>query len=373
MRPMLGVIIATAVLLAVSARASEIATLPGGETATLATLRNSEKGLVELIDRLARTVVTVTGWHKREDRPGSYRIAVRASGFIISPDGDIVTNEHVLREQYDKITVTLWTGEEYSAKVVGSDPRTDLAVLKIKAKKLSVVRLGHLRQVRRGQWVLAMGNPCGLAYDGQAAASLGIVSAVGRHIPKLDRVDRYYGNMIQTTAPINLGNSGGPLFNLDGEVIAVNAVVSTAKINDTEHIIAFGIPISKWTRQVLAVLQSGKTIEYGYLGVQLDDLPGRAGALAAKVLAGTPADKAGVLPEDIIVEYDGQRVRNTADLIGMIGMTRPGNKVTLKVERNGRIVQTSLVVAPRKHFVSLLAGTSRPTSKDTQRAQKHRN
>jgi len=334
------------------------------ETNPLPILRGAEKELVELTETLGRSVVTVTGWKNVSQSPGAsteentaprLKPVVRASGFVVSVDGDIVTNEHVFRAPCDLLTVTLWTGKEYPAHLLGSDVRTDLAVLKINVGNLPAVRLGDIDQTRRGQLVLAMGNPFGLAVDGRAAVSLGIVSAVGQHVPNFDQADRYYGNLIATTAQIHVGNSGGPLFNIDGEVIGVNTIISATEIVGSQQI-AFAVPIGKWTKQVVAMLREGKVIEYGYLGVSLDSLPGREGASVERVLSGTPAEHAGILPKDIVLEYDAERVKNADDLIGMIGLTPPGRRIIVKIERGEKTFEVALSLASRKDFIRLLPG-----------------
>jgi len=327
---------------------------PARPTGSLQLLRAIEKELVALTDQVGRTVVAVNG-----SRTG--RMPVRGSGFIISKDGTVLTNEHVIRG-CKQIKVRLSTGKEYPAKLVGSDTRTDLAVLKIPTKGLPTARLGDLDRVRRGQLVLAMGNPLGLAsYDGQAGVSLGIVSAIGRSAPHVDRLsDRYYGNLIQTTAQITIGHSGGPLFNLNGEVIGINTIISVAEVGG-EHI-AFAIPVSRWTKRIIDRLRAGQRIERGYLGITLANIPGRQAVGVVLVKDGTPAHRAGIRHRDIILYYDGQPVRNFDDMIHLIGLTPPGRTIKLKIERDGKIVTKSIMVASRDDYVPLATVPARPKS-----------
>jgi len=345
-----------------------VATLAIGRTTTqatsLATLRSSERELVELIDRLSKTVVAITAVRK-VDWPGDKQIGrnrlgkVRGSGFIISPEGHILTNEHVVRRSAS-IMATLWDGGEYSAEVVGSDPRTDLAVLKIPPKNLPTAKLGDVSRVRRGQWVLAIGNSFGLAVDGQSAASLGIVSAIGRHLPELDpRADRYYGNLIQTTAQIDVGNSGGPLFSLSGEVIGINTIIPATEVPGSSHV-AFSMPITKLTRRIIQKLLSGEKIRYGYLGIRMRGVPGRAGALVDMVNPGTPAHEAGIKPGDLITEYGKEKIGKVDDVIRLLALTPPGTTVELKINRKGRIITKSVKTASRKKWRRRGSGSTRP-------------
>lgn len=320
-----------------------------GGAGSLALLRGVQKELVALSDRLGQTVVAIEGsrpvpWVR--DRAGK----VRGSGFFISGDGHILTNEHVIRG-CRQIKVRLATGKEYPAKPVGADARSDLAVLRIPVKGVPFAKLGDLGRVRRGQWVLAMGNPLGLACDdGQSAVSLGIVSAIGRSVAGVDRqADRYYGNLIQTTAQVLIGNSGGPLFNLDGDVIGITTIISAVDVGG-EHM-AFAVPISKWTKQIIDRLRSGQPID-GYLGISFTNIPGRGGAAVVQIKPGTPAYEAGLRRGDVIRGYDGQAVRNFDDVINLIRLTRPGTTVKLAIERGGKVTSKSARIASRTDYVS---------------------
>ncbi len=342
---------------AVSSASASLATQPAG----IDILRQSQQALIKLIDKLSPEVVAITVGRvvKLPKRKGAgadtkpyetLLVPVRGSGCIISRNGQILTNEHLIH-QAKIIRVTLWNGREYEAKLVGADVRSDLAVIRIVDKvSLTACKFGDLRKVRRGQFVLAMGNPLGLAFDGQAAVSFGIVSAIGRHVTDVDReADRYYGNLIQTTAQINVGNSGSPLFNLDGQVIGINTIISSTSVGGSH--LGFAIPISKWTKNIIDKLRRGKQIEYGYLGILLADIAGQNGAMVVKVVKTSPAGIAGLKPKDIIVKYDNQKVINVDHLIMLIGQSKPGRRVRITVERAGKLINLTAKVARRRDYV----------------------
>ena len=239
-------------------------------------------------------------------------IEARGSGFIIDANGTIVTNNHVVKDA-TKVSVTLSDGTELPAKVVGRDPRTDLAVLKIDAgHKLDYIKLGDSANVRPGQWVVAMGNPFGLG----GTVTAGIVSARGRDIG-----EGPYDNFIQIDAPINQGNSGGPLFTQDGNVVGVNTAILSPSGGSIG--IGFAIP-SDTVRTVVAQLESSGHVTRGYLGVEAQPIApamsaalhlpkqdsGVHGALVASVQPDSPAAHAGLQPGDVIEQVDGHRVDN---------------------------------------------------------------
>ncbi len=357
-----NMVAAAAVVVIALASAATVSGMPvGGPDASLSSLQETENTLVALIERVGESVVAIEAHRQPVRRTGKLsrnrnkaeRVSVLGSGFVITSDGLILTNEHVVRH-CDPIEVTVSGGRVYRAELVGSDARSDLAVLKIEETGLSPAVLGDIGSVRRGQWTVAMGNPLGLCFDGQAAASLGIVSAIGRYVPGVDtKLDRYYGNLIQTTAQINVGNSGGPLFNLQGEVIGINTIVSTTQISGGPA--AFAIPITKWTRRVIDSLRKGEHIERGYLGVTIDRVRGQEGAAVQKVTVGTPAYEAGLRAGDVVTEYDGETIRNADDLICLIGLTRPGRRITLRIDRTSTTFTTSVIIAHRKQFVAAAA------------------
>ena len=280
-------------------------------------------------------------------RPGS-RGEARGSGFIISADGTVVTNNHVVKNA-SSVSVTLSDGTELPARVIGTDPRTDIAVLKIKTdQKLPFIALGDSAAVRPGEWVIAMGNPFGLG----GTVTAGIVSALGRDIGSGP-----YDDYIQVDAPINLGNSGGPLFTQDGKVVGIN----TAILSPTGGSVGIGFAIpAAMVRDVVAQLQDKGTVVRGYLGVESQKidpemasalhLTGDAqhGALIATVAEGSPAEKAGVAPGDVVVAINGAPVNQPRDLAVAVADIKPGSKATLTVLRDGDKRDLPVVVATLK-------------------------
>jgi serine protease Do len=265
------------------------------------------------------------------------------SGFLITNDGYIVTNNHVVEHAAD-IKVALSNQEEFTAKVVGRDPKTDVALIKIDAPhELPVVPLGDSDQERVGGWVLAIGNPFGL---GQTVTA-GIISAKGRVIGAGP-----YDDFIQTDASINPGNSGGPLFNLKGDVIGINmAIVASGQG------IGFATPINL-AKGVLSQLRDQGQVTRGWLGVQVQPVtPGLAksfglnherGVLVADVMAGSPAAQAGIQRGDIIVAFNGQKIAQANELPRMVANTLPGSKVETTLIRKGQRKTVRLTVAELK-------------------------
>lgn len=265
------------------------------------------------------------------------------SGFIISSDGYIFTNNHVI-ERADRILVKLTDGREYKAEVIGRDANTDLALIKIKPENsLPVVEMGDSEKLRVGEWVIAIGNPFGL---GQTVTA-GIVSAKGRVIGAGP-----YDNFIQTDASINPGNSGGPLFNLEGKVVGVN----TAIVAQGQGI-GFAIPISM-ANNILPDLKSKGKVVRGWMGISVQEmtediakglkLSQRGGALISEVFKGDPADKAGIRPGDVIIEINGKSIKDTHALLILIASFHVGDKVRVKVLRDGQEKTFDVTVAERK-------------------------
>lgn len=266
------------------------------------------------------------------------------SGFIISEDGYIVTNNHVI-EGADQITVELFSGRELEATIVGTDPKTDIALLKVESDDpLPYVNFGDSDRARVGDWVMAIGNPLGQGFS----VTAGIISARNRSLQGV------YDDFIQTDAAINRGNSGGPLFNMDGEVIGVNTAILTP--NGGSIGIGFSMASNVVSSVVEQLRQYGET-RRGWLGVQIQDvtpdvaealgLDDAAGALVAEVPEG-PARSAGVEPGDVIVTFDGQHVENTRALVRMVGNAPVGKKVQLVVIRDGQAKTLSVVLGRRE-------------------------
>lgn len=275
------------------------------------------------------------------------------SGFIISADGYIFTNNHVV-ERADKILVKISDGREYEAKIIGTDANTDIALIKIKPENsLPIADIGDSEQVKVGEWVIAIGNPFGL----EATVTAGIVSAKGRVIGAGP-----YDNFIQTDASINPGNSGGPLFNMEGKVIGIN----TAIVAQGQGI-GFAIPINM-AKSILADLKTKGKVTRGWLGISVQDISddmaknlnhkSKNGALVSDVFSGDPADRAGIKVGDIITEINGKPVKDTHDLLLTIATLKVGQKLQLKAIRDGREITFQVTVAERKDSVAEAADKS---------------
>ena len=254
------------------------------------------------------------------------------SGFIISEDGYILTNHHVVKDA-DEIVVKLTDRRELVAKLIGSDARTDIAVLKVQASSLPVVNIGSPNDLKVGEWVLAIGSPFG--FDQSVTA--GIVSAKGRSLPGGN-----YVPFIQTDVAINPGNSGGPLFNMDGKVVGINSQIYSRTGGFMG--LSFAIPMDVAMNVVDQIKKSGKAA-HGWLGVQIQDVTRQLaesfgmkqpqGALVSKIIPNSPAEKAGLQIGDIITEFNGQPIRSSADLPPMVGMTPINQEAKLSVIRQG--------------------------------------
>ncbi|QJE01056.1 Do family serine endopeptidase [Massilia forsythiae] len=259
------------------------------------------------------------------------------SGFIVSPDGVILTNAHVVRDATE-VTVKLQDRREYRAKVLGSDTKTDVAVLKIDAKNLPVVPVGNTRNLQVGEWVLAIGSPYGL----DSTVTAGVVSAKGRSLPN-DNVP-----FIQTDVAVNPGNSGGPLFNTRGEVVGINSQIYSQ--TGGYQGLSFAIPIDVAVRIKDQIVATGK-VQHAKLGVVVQEvnqgfadsfkLESPEGALVSNVERGGAADKAGLKSGDVIRRVNGQQIVGSGDLPALLAVARPGDKVAMDVWRDGRTVQLS--------------------------------
>ncbi|MDL0430554.1 DegQ family serine endoprotease [Marinobacter sp. TBZ242] len=256
------------------------------------------------------------------------------SGFIVSSDGYVLTNNHVV-EGADEIIVRLNDRRELPARLVGTDPRSDMAVLKIEdGNDLPVVSIGRSSDLKVGEWVLAIGSPFGFDYT----VTAGIVSALGRSLPSEN-----YVPFIQTDVAINPGNSGGPLFNLDGNVIGINSQIYTRSGGFMG--VSFAIPIDD-AMNVFRQIRDKGSVSRGWLGVLIQEvnrdlaqsfgLKRPRGALVAEVMAGSPAEKAGLKAGDIVLEYEGEEVVLSSDLPPMVGRTPVGETASMEVMREGR-------------------------------------
>jgi len=254
------------------------------------------------------------------------------SGFIISADGYVITNYHVVKDA-EEIVVRLSDRREFVAELIGNDDRSDLAVLKIEADGLPVVKIGDSAKIRVGEWVVAIGSPFGFEHT----VTAGIVSAKGRSLP-----NENYVPFIQTDVAINPGNSGGPLFNLDGEVVGVNSQIYSRTGGFMG--LSFAIPMDVAVNVYQQIRDKGE-VTRGWLGVLIQDVTRELaesfgmskphGALVSKVLPDSPADRAGLQPADIVVAYDDVKIDVSADLPPLVGNTPVGTEVALRVIRNG--------------------------------------
>ncbi|HEX7954635.1 MAG TPA: DegQ family serine endoprotease [Burkholderiales bacterium] len=274
-------------------------------------------------------------------QPREYESRSLGSGFIVSADGYILTNAHVV-DMADDVTVKLNDKREFKAKVIGADKRTDVAVIKIEASGLPAVRIGDPEKLKVGEWVLAIGSPFGF----ESTVTAGIVSAKGRSLPQEN-----YVPFIQTDVAINPGNSGGPLFNLKGEVVGINSQIYSRTGGFMG--LSFAIPIDV-AMNISNQLRTSGRVSRGRIGVVIQEvtkelaesfgLPKASGALVNSVEKGGPADKAGIEASDVILKFDGKDVASSADLPRIVAQTRPGSKASVQIWRKGATRDLSVTV-----------------------------
>ena len=255
------------------------------------------------------------------------------SGFVYSSDGFIITNHHVIADA-EQIIVKLNDKRELEAKLIGSDPSSDIALLKIKVKNLKPVKIGNSENLKVGQWVLAIGSPFGF----ESTVTAGIVSAIGRSLPN----DNYVP-FIQTDVAINPGNSGGPLFNLDGEVVGINAQIFSRSGGFMG--LSFAIPMDVAENVIQQLKKSGK-VSRGWLGVYIQEVTNNLaksfgmkkpkGALISKVIPDGPASKSDLKVGDIILKFDGKDITTSSSLPPIVGNTKVGKNVKIEILRNGK-------------------------------------
>ncbi len=277
------------------------------------------------------------------------------SGFIISSDGYVISNNHVIKDA-DEIIVRLSDRREFVAKLIGSDDRSDIALLKIDASDLPVVKLGSSADLKVGEWVLAIGSPFGFEHS----ATAGIVSAKGRSLPREN-----YVPFIQTDVAINPGNSGGPLFNLSGEVVGVNSQIFSRTGGFMG--LSFAIPI-RVAMNVANQLRDKGRVSRGWLGVLIQDVTRELaesfgmekpeGALIAKVLPDSPAEEAGFQVGDIVLEFGGRHVSRSSELPPIVGSTQVGERVPVQILREGKSQMLRVLIAelPEEEELKLAAG-----------------
>lgn len=277
------------------------------------------------------------------------------TGFVIDARGFILTNEHVVGDA-KQIWITTDDQKVYPAIIVGSDPRSDLAVLKIPAEKLKAVTFAPVGEIRRGEWTIVLGNPYGLAGFGEMAMSVGVVSAVDRSLTKLSaRENRLYSNLIQTTAQINPGNSGGPLFNIAGEVIGLNtAVVMPQKQTNG---ISFAMPITDELLAKVRDLKEGREVIYGYMGVSVNTptprqrreagAPIDSGLLIESVESDSPASAASMKAGDMLISVGETIVRDSDQFVRVIGNATVDRAIAVKIIRDGKAVSFDMTLRRR--------------------------
>jgi serine protease Do len=286
------------------------------------------------------------------------------SGFIISGDGYILTNNHVV-DGADQIVVRLSDRRELDAKVVGTDAESDIALLKVNAASLPTVAIGDSNKLKPGQWVVAIGSP----FNFDHSVTHGVISYVGRGF---GGADQQYVPFIQTDVPINRGNSGGPLFNLDGQVVGINSQIYSNTGSSVG--ISFAIPIDIAMNTVDQLKASGH-VSRGMIGVQIQnvdramaqslDLPRSGGALVNKITPGSGADKADVHVGDVILSYNNRDIEQSSDLPPLVGTTKPGTKAVLQIFREGKTLTVPVTVGELPQDKAVLANLTTGEAKSS--------
>ncbi len=272
----------------------------------------------------------------------SQKVQGLGSGYIISPDGYIVTNDHVAGNATE-ITITMTDGSHHEAKIVGSDPVSDICLLKIDGNNLPYVELGNSKDIIIGEWVIALGNPFGLfELNDKPTVTVGVISATGMNLEPIN--ERYYLNMIQTDAAINGGNSGGALVNSIGQVIGMNTLIYTAGGVQGNIGLGFAIPIDKVKKIITELKENGKIDRDFQIGMSIQSidagivnyykLNSNKGVIITKVLPNTPAANAGLKSGDIILEIDGFKISNEQTIFGVFQEFRTGQVIELKIIRD---------------------------------------
>jgi serine protease Do len=289
------------------------------------------------------------------------------TGLIVDADGYILTNDHVVGHA-EQLWVTTDDKKVYPAIIVGSDPRSDLALLKIPATRLPPVKFAEPSRVRRGQWAVAIGSPYGLASEGEMCMAVGVVSALGRSLPKLSgKEDRLYSDLIQTTAQINPGNSGGPLFDLSGQVIGINTAVILPQKQTNG--IGFALPITPRLLQTVEDLKQGREIVYAYMGAHVmtpslrerreAGVEAEYGALIDDVDPQSPAAAAGLKTGDLIVRVNNELMLDSDHFIRYVGASAIGTPIPVKVYRNKQLLTPKVTLTRRKTSVAAVTRESR--------------
>jgi len=325
----------------------------GGGNASMppAVAQGAPSSFRSLVERVIPSVVNIDvtrrvrpqvprGFDRFFETPPTQEQQGVGSGFIIDASGLIVTNFHVIQGRAE-LAVTLHDGKTYTGKVIGTDPLTDIALIKIEAQGLKPLPLGNSDQIYPGDWVLALGSPLGL----QETVTAGIISSVNREVAIAERT-----NYLQTDAAINPGNSGGPLVNLAGQVVGVNTAIARGAQG-----IGFAVPVNTLS-QVLPDLREKGRVERAWLGVAVAELNAQIageirgakagqGLVVLEVVSGSPAARAGLQAEDVILSVDGKALTEPRDLIGYLNTKKPGQRVRLRVLRGGQTRNVDLTLA----------------------------
>jgi serine protease Do len=287
------------------------------------------------------------------DRVYNQEVKELGSGFIISPDGYIVTNDHVAGNGTD-ITITITGGKQMKAKLVGTDPATDICLLKVEGKDLPYVTLGNSDDVVIGEWAIALGNPFGLfEINDKPTVTVGVISSTGMKLGQLQ--NRYYRDMIETDAAINGGNSGGPLVNSSGEVIGMNTLIFTGGQSSTYIGYGFAIPINKIKKVVIDLKKKGKIAHDITAGFDVQPVDARIaqyfgmkqqqGVIVSDIHSGGPAEAAGLKVGDIVLEVNGEKVNSDSDILAVMIELSPGDILKFKIYREHKTIDVALRLA----------------------------
>lgn len=321
-------------------------------TKTVAQVSPAVVGITVTEIRQYRDPMAMDPWFRYwfGDRVYKQQIKSLGSGAIISPDGYVLTNDHVAGNALEAI-VTLTDGSQYNAKFIGTDPTSDICLLKIDAKNLPYVKLGNSEDIMPGEWVIALGNPFGLFdINDKPTVTVGVISAIGMNLGTDS--NRYYVNMLQTDAAINNGNSGGPLVNAVGELIGMNTLILQSQdaqrygLNLGSIGVGFAIPVNKIKKVVSELKDKGKVDRDFWTGLKIltiDEalaktysLKASRGVIITEIDKNSPAQKAGIKVEDIITGVNDYRINDEITLIGILNEFRSGDEVTFKIIRDGQ-------------------------------------
>lgn len=334
----------------------------------IADLEALEDAFTKLADDIRPQVVAIRCFEAKGDGASLVKLPIsQGSGFVIDAAGFIATNNHVI-EGADAISVTLHNGLRYEAAVAKADPRSDLAVLKIDNADLAPVTFAHTRELEVNQWAFACGNPFGLAFDndGRSSVTYGVISALNRDMTRRlagNSERQYYGNLIETSATINPGSSGGPLFDLDGEVIGIVTAIETTSGVSEGH--GYAIPINQHTHRILDMLRRGEEVLYGFLGVRIQDVePPRSQRVAESnsprgarihyiTIKNGPADRAGLRVGDVVIEFDGQPVNDSDHLVRLVQYTPVGRAVEVTFLRRSVRRTTEVTLGNRRELLEV--------------------